>query len=87
MTTATATQARPTTGALGEQLLTLMRALDSAEDQTLARWDGAYGDAQEALIKLLGTQRWPRGMAMEAINYAMTQGVTLREAMYANQTG
>lgn len=86
-TTGTAPETRPTTAELGEQLLTMLRNLGMAEDTEHARWDGAYGDVQEALIKLLHTADWGRGMAVDAINHAMTEGVTLREAMYACQTG
>ncbi|WP_433235267.1 hypothetical protein ACQPYK_25050 [Streptosporangium sp. CA-135522] len=85
--TDTAAEARPTTAELGEQLLNLLRALNMAEDQELARWHGAYGDTREALIKLLGTQDWGRGMAIDAIHHAITKHVTLREAMLATQTG
>ncbi|MFF0770899.1 hypothetical protein ACFYUK_18585 [Nonomuraea wenchangensis] len=39
------------------------------------------------LTTLMRDADWPHDMAIEAIDYALTHGTTLRQAMYACQTG
>lgn len=84
MTTAPATF---TTPAIGEVTLTLLRMLDKASDQTLAQSHSAYGDVQQALIRILESQGWGRNQAQEAIHHALNEGVTLKKAMEATQAG
>ncbi|TMR92809.1 hypothetical protein [Nonomuraea basaltis] len=76
------------TRAVAEHLLNTLRLLDQADDQRLAvQPGGAYGDVREALIKVLETQDWGRGMADEAILHAMLIGDTLFESMMASRAG
>lgn len=76
------------TRAIAEHLLQTLRLLDRADDQRLAvSQGGAYGDVLEALIKVLETQDWPRGMADEAILHAMLTGDTMFESMMASRAG
>ncbi|MEU7891781.1 hypothetical protein AB0B45_02825 [Nonomuraea sp. NPDC049152] len=82
----------PTTAQIGEKLLDLLRGCNSAENQTLARSDHAYGAVHEALIHVITEAQpapfqWPHAMAEEAIQHAMLDGCTLRQAMFAVQAG
>ncbi|WP_433426193.1 hypothetical protein ACQP1V_42940 (plasmid) [Microtetraspora malaysiensis] len=72
------------TRGIAEHLLETLRLLDRADDQRLAvQHEGAYGDVREALIKVLRTQGWGRGMADEAISHAMLDGCSMYDAMLA----
>ncbi|MFI6889126.1 hypothetical protein [Streptosporangium canum] len=78
---------------MAEHLLAVLRLANASDvpgvpNQTGRREsDGVYGHTHEALIRLLRVIRWPRGMASEAIMHAIEDGCTMREALFACQTG
>lgn len=73
---------------LAENMLGLLRQFVAArKEHPLPFHDRVLDRCTEALVILMYDQEWPRGMALEAINHAMEHGTTLREAMYACQTG
>ncbi|UBU16593.1 hypothetical protein [Nonomuraea gerenzanensis] len=76
-----------TTRGIAEDLLLLMRRLNQADDQKLARDPGPYGHAQRALIAILETADWGPTHASEAIQHAMQEGCTLFDAMMATRAG
>ncbi|WP_424533727.1 hypothetical protein ACOZ38_25660 [Sphaerisporangium viridialbum] len=91
MTTTTAPSDNDT-AVIAEKLLDMLRLVNWAQDQTLARADNVYGEVEEALILAICQAnpepfRWNREMARTAIDHAMLDGCSLRQAMYATQTG
>ncbi|GGO62953.1 hypothetical protein [Nonomuraea cavernae] len=79
----------PATAEIAETMLSLLRRLANAKARRILpdQYDSVTDQLIESLAALLQEFDWPRGMALEAINYAMTNGTTMRDAMYATQTG
>ncbi|MFG1965746.1 hypothetical protein [Nonomuraea sp. NPDC049028] len=76
-----------TTRGIAEDLLLVLRRLNQADDQKLARDPGPYGHARHSLIAILETADWGPAHASEAIQHAMQEGSTLFDAMFATRVG
>ncbi|GAA5046074.1 hypothetical protein HNP84_002491 [Thermocatellispora tengchongensis] len=76
-----------TTRGIAEDLLLILRRLNQADDQKLARDPGPYGHTRHALITILETADWGPAHANEAILHAMQEGSTLFDAMLATRVG
>ncbi|MFB4284807.1 hypothetical protein ACBJ59_56735 [Nonomuraea sp. MTCD27] len=76
-----------TTRGIAEDLLLVLRRLNQADDQKLARDPGPYGHARRALVSILKTADWGPAHADEAILHAMQEGSTLFDAMLATRAG
>ncbi|MEQ4724700.1 hypothetical protein [Nonomuraea sp. B19D2] len=89
ITTPQAAAELPTTAQIAETMLNVLRHLGTAQDRRISpdQYDRVADQLIESLASLLQEIDWPRGMTLEAIHHAMTHGTTLRQAMYACQTG
>ncbi|HUR03907.1 MAG TPA: hypothetical protein VM347_15285, partial [Nonomuraea sp.] len=76
-----------TTRGIAEDLLLVLRRLNQADDQKLARDPGPYGHARRALVGIMETADWGPAHADEAILHAMQEGSTLFDAMFATRAG
>ncbi|MBT2234982.1 hypothetical protein [Nonomuraea sp. NEAU-A123] len=76
-----------TTRGITEDLLLVLRRLNQADDQKLARDPGAFGHARHALIAIMETADWGPAHASEAIQHAIQEGSTLFDAMMATRAG
>ncbi|TDD53013.1 hypothetical protein E1286_08135 [Nonomuraea terrae] len=69
-------------------MLGILRQLTDAHNRELhTMHEIVIGQTTEALASLLRECNWPRGMALQAINHAMVNHTTLRQAKYACQIG
>lgn len=88
----TTSRRAPITRAVAEHKLHLLRVItDANANHDLPGYEQAADELSEILIAYMGEQQgkygWPRSMALEVIDHAIKHRTTLREAMYACQTG
>ncbi len=71
---------------IGENLLGALRDLKAAQaDCSVVNLDATTDSLTESLVVLMREYGWYRGMALEAINTALTDNISLRDAMLATQ--
>ncbi|MEV0379718.1 hypothetical protein [Nonomuraea sp. NPDC050643] len=74
-----------TTRGIAEDLLLVLRRLNQADDQKLARDPGPFGHVRHALIAIMETADWGPAHASEAIQHAIQEGSMLFSAMLATR--